>query len=86
MNRSGSKTDGSPLVRQWTGSNTLTMAIVRAVAAAEDADPCALGPLGDVVDPDALENLLGGPDSAAHVTFNYAGHRIVVTGDAVEVY
>ncbi|MFC6756387.1 MULTISPECIES: HalOD1 output domain-containing protein [Haloarcula] len=62
------------------------MAILRAVATAENVDPQALDPLGDVVDPEALEVLLAGPDSGAHVTFSYADHRVVVTDEAVEVY
>jgi len=46
----------------------------------------SMAPLGDVVDPDALELLLETPDGDAHVAFSYAGHRVVVTDDAVEVY
>lgn len=86
MNCSGGRTDGTPLVRQWTGSNSLTTAIVHAVATAENDDPQSLDPLGDVVDPEALENLLDKQDSQAHVTFSYAGYRLVVSRDAVEVY
>ncbi|MBX0288217.1 HalOD1 output domain-containing protein [Haloarcula salinisoli] len=86
MNCSGGRTDGPPLVRQQTGTSSLAMAILRAVATAENIDPQSLGPLGDVVDPEALERFLDDPDSAAHVTFSYAGHRVVVTDEAVEVY
>ncbi|WP_324663597.1 HalOD1 output domain-containing protein [Haloarcula sediminis] len=86
MNCPGGKTDGSPLVRQPTGTSPLTITIVRAVAAVKNEDPQSLEPLGSVIDPEALETILDKPDSAAHVTFNYADHRVVVTGDAVEVY
>ncbi len=86
MNCNGGQTDGTPLVRQRTGSGSLTMAIVRAVATAANETPQSLTPLGDVVDPEALEILLDGPDSAPHVTFSYADHRVVVTDEAVEVY
>ena len=86
MNCSGGRTDGSPLVRQWTGSSSLTVAIVRAIAAVENEEPGSLRPLHEVVDPEALETLLAEPDGAVHVTFSYADHRVVVTDDAVEVY
>ena len=86
MSYSSGKNDQSPLVRHQTGTSALTMAIVRAVAAVENKEPNALSPLGSVIDPDALEKLFRGPEAEAEVTFSYAGHRIVVTGDAVEVY
>jgi hypothetical protein len=86
MNRSDEKTDAAPLVRHQVGNSPSTVAIVRAVAAVENEEPQSLAPLGDVVDPDALETLCNGPDTVVHVTFSYAGHRIVVTGDTVEVY
>jgi hypothetical protein len=86
MNFNAARTGGPPLVRRRTGSSSLTTAIVHAVASLENEDPSALGPLGEAVDPEALERLLEGPDSAAHVTFSYADHQVVVTDDAVEVY
>ena len=86
MSRSDEKTDAAPLVRHQVGNSRFTVAIVRAVAAVENKEPHALAPLGDVVDPDALGTLCNGSDTVVHVTFSYAGHRIVVTGDTVEVY
>jgi len=86
MNCSGGSTNESPLVRQRTGSSSVTVAVLRAVASAENVDPNTLDPLGDVVDPEALKRLLDDTNSAAHVTFSYADHRVVVTGDTVEVY
>ena len=86
MNCSGGQTDGPPLVREQRGKSSLSMAIVHAVAAVENEEPHSLTPLDDVIDPEALEMLLDEPDSAAHVTFSYADYRVVVTGDAVEVY
>jgi len=86
MNCSGSRTDGSPIVRHRPGTSSLATAILRAVAAVENKPPTSMAPLGDVVDPDALELLLETPDGDAHVAFSYAGHRVVVTDDAVEVY
>ena len=86
MKCNGGRTDGPPLVRRRTGTSSLTMAIVRAVATAENEPPNSLRPLGDAVDLDALERLLDEADGAAHVTFSYVGHQVVVTGDTVEVY
>ncbi len=86
MNCSSERTDGSPLVRRPADDAPVTLAIVRAVAAVKNEDPQSLKPLGDVIDPEALETVLGAPDSVAHVTFTYADRRVVVTDDAVEVY
>lgn len=86
MTCSGDKTDGVPLVRQRTGTSSLAIAIVDAVATVKNEELQALRPLADVVDPEALETVLDGSDSGAHLTFSYADHRVVVTRDAVEVY
>jgi len=86
MNCNGGRTDETPLVRERAGDNTLPIAVVRAVATAQNEDPRSLRPLGEVVDPEALETLFDQPESAAQLTFDYADHRVVVTGDAVEVY
>jgi len=86
MNGNGGSTDETPLVRRRTGTSSLTTAIVRAVATVENEDTQSLAPLGDAVDAEALERLLDGPDSEAHVTVSYAGYRVVVTRDVVEVY
>ena len=86
MNFADGKTDGSPLVRRPADDAPVTLAVVRAVAAVENEDPQSLEPLGDVIDPEALKTVLGTPGSVAHVTFNYADHRVVVTDGAVEVY
>ncbi|WP_262175022.1 HalOD1 output domain-containing protein [Haloarcula laminariae] len=86
MNCSGGRTDEAPLVRRTRESDARTLAVVRAVAAAKNESPQSLAPLGNVVDPDALETVVDESDGATHVTFSYAGHRVVVSGEAVEVY
>lgn len=56
-------------------------AVVTAVAAREDADPCDLPPLERVVDTDALETLLttsGGRSAVRRVTFTYCGYAVTV--------
>ena len=63
--------------------------LVRAVAAVGDADPADLPILADVVDPEALDDLVrswsvGDVDqTAGRVTFRYVGRRIEVSADGV---
>ena len=60
-------------------------AVVLAVADELGRDELDLPPLGDVVDPDALDTLLRRASSDAIVTFRYAGFEIDVGTDAVEL-
>jgi hypothetical protein len=56
--------------------------IVEQVAEAEDVDPVELNPpLGDVVDPDALELLCESSDDAVRVEFEYCGYDVTVYGE-----
>ncbi|MFA9504840.1 hypothetical protein NP511_18160 [Natrinema thermotolerans] len=59
--------------------------IVAGIAALEGADPTALPPLFDAVDPDALAALFATTESgnrrAGHVGFTYAGHEVRVEFD-----
>ncbi|TMT86500.1 hypothetical protein E2L06_07755 [Haloterrigena sp. H1] len=65
--------------------------VIEAVAEADDVDPTSMTPpLADVVDPDALNELIDhGSDDADRtfeVRFSYRGHEVVVTDDGdVEV-
>jgi hypothetical protein len=69
-----------------TDSDTPSVAIALAVAAREGVDPTELTPpLGEVVDPDALDALFDGRDERSaerSVTFDYQGYRVEVSGDA----
>ena len=62
---------------------TLVVAVVSAVADAAGTDPLELPPLGDVIDPEALNDLVGsgGGSGLESVTFEYAGYTVWVTGD-----
>ena len=62
---------------------SLGQSIVTAVASARDVDPFDLNPpLGEVVDPDALDALFAGrPETTGTVTFDYAGHAVQVHSD-----
>ncbi len=80
----------------WRGSNgtgeATSMDVVWAVAAESDIDPSSLPPLGDAIDPDALDSLFeensarterhhNGPS----VTFSYAGHRVTVEREELTI-
>lgn len=54
-----------------------SLAVVEAVADAEGCDPRDLDPIANVVDPDALDAVLG--EVGAEVTFSYEGYRVTVT-------
>jgi len=64
-------------------------AVIYQVANHENVDPMDLSPLYDVVDPDALDSLVGtanGNGADLQIEFTYAGYNVTVTGDgAVEV-
>ncbi|SEW14322.1 HalOD1 output domain-containing protein [Halobacterium jilantaiense] len=57
-----------------------SIGVVEAVATATDRDAGSLPPLGRVIDPDALDDLLGrGGD--VEITFEYADAEVTVQGD-----
>lgn len=49
------------------------VAVVAAVAAATGSDPTAMSPLGDVVDTDALNAMLGPDGDSVRVSFSFHG-------------
>ncbi|AGB30439.1 hypothetical protein C488_04257 [Natrinema pellirubrum DSM 15624] len=58
----------------------LSMAVIDLVSRLEDADPTALEPLYDAIDPDLLDSL---PDAAGFesLVFDYHGYSIRATAD-----
>ncbi|OLZ39701.1 hypothetical protein A6E15_01295 [Natrinema saccharevitans] len=58
----------------------LSMAVIDLVARLEDADPTALEPLYDAIDPDLLDSL---PDAAGFesLAFDYHGYSITVSAE-----
>lgn len=65
---------------------SVTVEIVEAIAAREGVDETTLPPLGDVIDPDALNALFApsavrGPDQPAFVQFRYCGYTVAVAAD-----
>ncbi|MFB6171621.1 MAG: HalOD1 output domain-containing protein [Haloarculaceae archaeon] len=49
-----------------------------AVAAVEDVDPTDLPPLGETLDPSALDDLVRSLPAGGSVQFTYAGHLVTV--------
>ncbi|MFD1562340.1 HalOD1 output domain-containing protein [Haloarchaeobius amylolyticus] len=67
-------------------SSTVVPRVIETVAEADDVDPVSMAPpLADVVDPDALNDLVDhgsdGSDRTLEVRFHYRGHEVVVTDD-----
>jgi len=64
------------------GSNeSVSSAVVRAVSAVENREPCSLQPLADVLDPDALDELFasrpgGRSRSGGRISFIYSNCRV----------
>lgn len=56
-------------------------ALVRAVAVVKNVEPTRLTPLATVVDPEALDSVVGVDRSAATVRFPYEGYRVAVSTD-----
>lgn len=68
-------------VRAVAGRESVTEAIVEAVAEAEDVSPLELEPLAAVVDPDALNALFQGDGSDMSLEFDYRGFSVRVSDD-----
>lgn len=61
-------------------------AVVERVAALEGVDPTELVPLYEVINPEAVDKLVGtadGSGSPLAIDFRYHGHEITVTGEGV---
>ena len=59
-----------------------TLAVVQAVADAENVDPAALDPpLYSVVEPEALNQLVSHDGTLDSISFAYRGHHVTVSGN-----
>lgn len=65
---------------EYADGESMTMAIIDAVATVRDADPLELSPLYGVISADALDTLVTRGDNL-EVTFSYEGLRITVYSD-----
>jgi len=67
---------------------TPSEAVVSTVAGATAQSPLEMQPLFEVIDPDALDRLLGEggePNSSMRITFRYCGYRITVTPNRIQL-
>jgi hypothetical protein len=63
-------------------------AVVTTVAEATDQSPLEMEPLGEVIDPDALNALFSNSrdgSSSLRITFEYAGQVVTMTRDCIRV-
>lgn len=72
---------GTRTVESTTDHDTVTHAVARALAAATDQDVLDVAPIGDHLDPDALEALVQSGDETLSVAFDHGDHRVLVDGD-----
>lgn len=63
-----------------SGEYSVSEAVVKAVAEADDVDPTELPPLYEQVDPDALEKLFQNPSNGV-VTVDYHTYTVTVRSD-----
>jgi hypothetical protein len=62
---------------------SVSSAVVRAVSAVEDREPCSLQPLADVLNPDALDELFtsrpgGRSRTGGRIAFVYSNCRVTI--------
>lgn len=70
----------APSSNMSTGTEPLSVVVVKAVADAERIDPLDLpAPLGDAVDPDALDVLF--QNGSGRVSFDYCGNEVTVDAE-----
>lgn len=85
---SGGTDSLGPLTYTVSDGQSVSEAIVVAVADATDREPTEMRPLYDVVDPDALNSLFspsGLATDETQVTFSYEGCRVALTEREVAV-
>lgn len=66
----------------WEGAHSVSTSVVKAVSAVTGDAPATIDPLYEVVDPDALDELLASfrGDERAIITFFFHGYRVTVDG------
>lgn len=62
-------------------ANSISEAVILAVARVRDMDPLELSPLGDSVNPIALNVLFEDESFTGNVTLQYEGYEVTVTSD-----
>lgn len=84
--------DGSdgpePIPLDQGSDESPAMTVVTTVAEVTGRSPLEMEPLGEVIDPDALDRLLDSPDdrlSSVAVSFDYCGQQVTVAPDSIQV-
>lgn len=86
MTHSEARSSEPRLTFDWTDPESLSQAVVQAIARVSGDDPVSIDPLYDVIDPDSLNALFDGKrgfggGASGRVTFDYNGYEVVVQAD-----
>ncbi|MDS0282857.1 HalOD1 output domain-containing protein [Haloarcula onubensis] len=73
---------GERISREFDWSETPpSVAVVRLLSVATNSDPTAIDPLGETVDPDALDRLLPSMDDGSKLEFTHRRLSVFLHGD-----
>lgn len=67
-----------------SSGGSVTLKVVEKVAERENVEPADLPPIADVIDPDALNNVVDSiknRDTDAHFSFTYLNHTVHIYAD-----
>jgi hypothetical protein len=66
------------------GERSTSEVVVYTVAEVSDEEPTSLRPLGEIIDPDALDTIFERPPAkepgGTHISFEYEGYEVTVFG------
>lgn len=68
-------------IRSPNGKQSVSLAVVTALAETEGVQPVDIPPVSEHIDLEALENLIESADADVTVSFSVDDHEITVTGD-----
>lgn len=66
-------------------TNDIPVTVIQKVAGEEGTKEANLPPIGEAVDPDALDAIISQSTGDVSVSFDYAGHDVFVKSDVVQV-
>lgn len=80
---SSGTTEGFRTHHEWGADGSISTSVVSAVAAVTGEEPTAIEPLFEVVDPDALDQLVASVrgDERVSVSFLFEGCGVTIRGD-----
>lgn len=85
MSADDSRTNDYSVRTTISADHTPVETVLSAVEAAEDIDPTGLPVLHDVIDPDALNEVIHSAGDGIEVRFVYSGYHVTVTDDSVVI-